>query len=168
MYFVPILLALATMLVYPSVLLGVAVGALAWLYLAKGGSAVGRNRIDEIRTQLAYRVLSVKLLAVSGRLDDETYRQHGVLTVDYADNSQLRGSLRDCAGGRPDGWEDSAKLLRSVFRKEPKQLSDRLRKLILQIAVQPGGLEDASQIRLMEIAKVWNLGPKHVRGLFEE
>lgn len=168
MYFVPAILAIAAMFVYPSVLLGLGVAALTWLYLAYGGNKVTPAEMLELRTKIAYRVLSVKVLAISGQFDDETYRIHALVTSDDAENAALRTSLRDSTGRTPDGWEHPARVIGSAFRKAPAELSKRLDYLIAQIAAQPNGTQDAGQTRIMEIARIWNLGPVHVRGLFDK
>jgi hypothetical protein len=168
MYFVPAILAIAAMFVYPSILLGLGVAALAWLYLAYGGSKVSPAEALELRTKIAYRVLSVKTLAISGLFDEDTYSTHALVTSDDSENAALRTVLRDSTGWTPDGWEHPARVIGSSFRKAPGELSKRLGYLIAQIAAQPNGTQDAGQIRIMEIAKMWGLGPKHVRELFEK
>ncbi len=168
MYFVPVILAVCAMLLYPSVLLGAAIAALAWLYLSYGGIKISPQERLELRTKLAYRVLSVKVLAISGRFSEETYATHALVTSDDAENAVLRTRLRDAAGLTADGWEHPARVLGSSFRKAPAELSKRLGYLIAQIADQPMGTDEPSQIRIMEIAKMWKLGPKHVRELFDK
>jgi hypothetical protein len=168
MYFVPLLLAIAVLLAYPSMLLAAGLGLLAWIYLAHGGRKVSKNEAVEIRSHIAYRVLSVKLLAISGEFDETTYEMHALMTSDFSENAALRGTLRDCAGWRADGWEHSARVLASLYHNQPDQLSVRLHRLIAQVMVQPGGNAEATQSRIVDVAKVWKLGPKHVRGLFSE
>lgn len=168
MYFVPLILAVAAILAYPSPLLAAAVGGAAWLYLARGGSRIDPSEMLEMRTKLAYRVLSVKVLAISGRMDEQSYRIHALVTSDDAENAGLRTALRDSTGWTPQGWEHPARVLERNFRGAPAELSRRVDYLIAQIAAQPGGTSDASQERVMEIAKTWSLGPVHVRGLFDK
>lgn len=177
MYFVPALLAAAALLVYPSWTVALVVAILSWLYLRYAGSKPRAAELSRIRLELAFRTLSVKALAISGDYDQVTYDVHAVNTPDLAENSSLRALLRDAAGATHDGWKDAARRVRRGARKDPAELHTLLTGLVIQMTSQPsarvaGGahyvLSDEKQRFLMEVGKLWGIGPKTLRGILSQ
>lgn len=168
MYFMPVLIGVCVLLLYPSLILGVGVALATWLYLRYAGMKVSSTDIAAIRGQLAFRVLSVKLLSYNGSTDDKTFEVHALVTSDFVENSDLRSQLRDAAAATPEQWEPAARTVRTVYRDAPEDLQKRLDGLIVQVSAQPCGVTDATQLRLMEIAKMWRIGPKQTRDLLLE
>jgi hypothetical protein len=113
-------------------------------------------------------MLNVKLLALNGEIDEDTYVAHAKLTPDEPEAAELRGKLRDAAATSGAGWQTFARTVRKVYRREPTELLDRFENIILQMRVQPGGLSDESQARLVELAKLWKIGPVKAKGLLAQ
>ncbi len=172
----PVLLGAAAFLAYPSVLLVLAVAGATWLYLSMGGNKVDAGDVAAMRGQIAFRVLSVKLLAFNGDRDDKTFEVHALCTPDLAENSELRGTLRDVSAATPDYWQAPAKQVYAIYKGDPEALVSRLDALIVQVSAQPGSslpsgqrqLSDDTQERLMQIAKMWRIGPKKTKELLLE
>lgn len=174
MYFVPVLIAAAIFLAFPSLTVALGVGGLAWMYLQFAGRKPRAAELSKIRVELAFRTLSVKALAISGDYDQVTYDVHAVNTPDLAENSTLRAKLRDAAGVTHDGWKQAAKRVKRACRKDQEQLYDLLTGLVIQMTSQPSArttrkgqyhLSDEKQRFLVELAKMWGMGPKTLRGV---
>lgn len=163
MYFLPLLFALLSFLLYPSLLLAGTVGLLAWGYLVFAGEDVSTNQRAAMRGKIAFRILSVKLLRLNGNVDENTYHHHGQLTADEPENSELRSDLRNAAFPVGDGWEFWAKEVWQVYRRMPLTVLDRYYSLFVQMANGQDGLSDESQRRLLQIAKMWGIGPEKTR-----
>jgi len=174
MYFVPALIAAAIFLVFPSWTVALTLGGLAWLYLHFAGRKPRVAELSRIRIELAFRTLSVKALAISGDYDQITYDVHAVNTPDLAENSTLRALLRDAAGASHDGWRQAARRVKRACRKDQEQLYDLLTGLVIQMTSQPSArssrkgqylLSDDKQRFLFDVAKMWGIGPKTLRGI---
>lgn len=172
MYFVPILLALMIYLAYPSMVIAGSVAGLAWLYLAFAGARPRREQLAHIRRDLAYRTLSVKALAITGGYDQTTYDVHAINTPDEPENSALRAKLRDAAAASRDGWKQAARRLRKETRRDQRMLLDHLSGIVIQLTSQPGArvagsrhyrLDDEVQDFLVDLGRVWGIGPRNVR-----
>ena len=177
MLFVPLLLASLVMFLYPMAVPVIGVAVISWLYLTFGGQTIGSGHRLGIRQQLAYRVLSVKMMAFNGEIDDDTLDVHATVVVDNYTNSRLRGMLRDAAGASTDDWKASARVIYTIFRKENHELLKRMDELILQLTAQPNSRADIKgnrylsqevQTRLMEIARIWKIGPNQMKTLLGE
>jgi hypothetical protein len=163
------------MMVYPSALLGIAVGLLVWLFLTRAGETPEQGELARIRGQIAYRVLSVKLMALNGEVDDGAVEVHYLATADQPENSVMRALLRDAGGVTPDHWQSSARAVGSIYG--PEDLLSRLNDLVVQVTAQPAcvpvdghsfHLDEAVQVRIMEIAKMWKIGPNRTRRVLED
>src|SRR3546814_7376256 len=95
MYFAPILFAVLTLLLFPSYIAAGAVGLATAVYFRFAGQGVPEHTIKLLRGQIAYRILSVKLLSLNGEMDEDTYSVHSQLQPDEPENSELRGLLRE-------------------------------------------------------------------------
>lgn len=168
MYFAPILFAVLTLLLFPSYLAAGAVALATAAYLRFAGQGVPEHTIKLLRGQIAYRILSVKLLSLNGEMDEDTLSVHLQLTPDEPENSELRGLLRDASATSGDGWVDQARLVRQIYGADPLQILDRLEMLIVQLAATPQGVTEDSQARLVEISKLWKIGPEKTLRLLEE
>lgn len=177
MYFLPVLLALATMMLYPSTLLAVGVGIAAWVFLTRGGNKPEESELAIIRGQLAYRVLSVKLMTLNGEVDRDSIDVHNLATLDVLENSTLRARMRDAADVTPEHWQSSARMVGNVYGANPGDLVSRLNDLIVQVTSQPAcyvvngdefHLAENVQVRIMEIAKMWKIGPNRTRDLLAD
>lgn len=166
MYFMPILVAVLSLLLVPSPLLAVGLGLLVAAYLRFGGERVEPVTMKLLRGQIAYRLLSVKLLALNGPTDEDTYRVHGLLTPDQPENAELRGLLRDAAALTGAGWKGQARIVRAVYGKEPAEIVDRYEKLLLQFRAQPVPVSADTEARMVELGKIWKIGPDKARHLF--
>src|SRR3546814_789173 len=124
--------------------------------------------IKLLRGQIAYRILSVKLLSLNGEMDEDTYSVHSQLTPDEPENSELRGLLRDASATSGDGWIDQARIVRQIYGADPLQILDRLEMLVVQLAATPQGVTEESQARIVEVCKLWKVGPEKVLRIFEE
>lgn len=163
------------MMVYPSAFLGLAVGLLVWLFLTRAGEKPEQSELARIRGQIAYRVLSVKLMALNGDVDDGSMEVHYLATADQPENSVMRALLRDAGGTTPDHWQSSARAVGAVYGAE--DLLSRLNDLVVQVTAQPScvpvdeysfRLDEAVQVRIMEIAKMWKIGPNRTRRVLED
>lgn len=163
MYFLPLLFGLVAFLLYPSILLSTGVAILVWSYLQFAGFRMDGGKRLKIRGQLAYRILSVKLLSLNGGMTDETYKHHAQLTPDEPETSELRSDLRNAAYSTGDGWEFWAREVRKVYKRDPLVILDRYEILIVQLQNGEGGLSDKSQDRLIQIGKMWGVGPNKAR-----
>jgi hypothetical protein len=168
MYFAPILFAVLTLLLFPSYLAAGIVGVATAAYFRFAGQSVPDQTVKLLRGQIAYRILSVKLLSLNGEMDEDTYSVHSQLTPDEPENSELRGLLRDAAAMSGDGWKDQARIVRKVYGADPLQIIDRFEMLIVQIAATPQGVTEDSQARLVEISKLWQVGREKAIELFLE
>lgn len=177
MYFVPALFALATFLVLPSWVAAVSVGLFCWIYLQFAGRKPRAAELATIKTELAFRTLSVKALAISGDYDQITFDVHAVNTPDMMENSALRALLRDAAGATHDGWKQAARRVRQGARKKPQMLHTLMTGLVIQMTSQPSAripgsryykLSDEKQKFLMELGKMWGIGPRTLRGILEK
>src|SRR3546814_11584786 len=101
--------------------------------------------IKLLRGQIAYRILSVKLLSLNGEMDEDTYSVHSQLTPDEPENSELRGLLRDASATSGDGWIDQARIVRHLYGADPLQLLDRLEMLVVHLAATPQALRSAER-----------------------
>src|SRR3546814_4374273 len=72
MYFAPILFAVLTLLLFPSYIAAGAVGLATAVYFRFAGQGVPEHTIKLLRGQIAYRILSVKLLSLNGEMDEDT------------------------------------------------------------------------------------------------
>ena len=181
MYFVPVVLAVMVLLIYPSIVVATAIGAFAWIYLQFGGPKTGDRVRARIRVEVAYRILSVKALAITGDYDDLTYDVHQTSTPDEFQNTILRSRLRDAAGGTPEGWRFSAKTIkrnsRPLTKADPNFLINLYKMIITQITSQPSSrIENSRQFILdkkkaafaAELAKIWGIPPGKVDSLLAE
>ena len=167
MYFLPLILAFGSFALYPSTLLSLALGVGSWLYLARFGEKPDPEVLRQIPGQLAYRVLSVKLLALNGPVDERAAEIHALATPDYVENAMLRARLRGAASAADDGWQDAARTIQAVYGSNPDDVVRKFGDLVAQITGQdctpyvdghydlaPDTLE-----RLGEIARMWRIGP---------
>lgn len=175
--YMPILVAVATMLIYPSMVLAFLLAMGTWAYLRYAGRKVDPAARASIEGKLAFRVLSVKFLAMNGEMDDAAFETHGHSTVDEPENSALRADLRDVASRTADGWQDAARRIARVYKDEPESRFNRLNLLIVQLTSQPGSrqiqngfrhLPDEVQDNLIRVAKLWKIGPKRFRELLAD
>lgn len=166
MYFLPILLAITAFLIYPSLLLAAGVGILTFAYFTFGGERLAARAKATARGQIAYRMLSVKILAMNGEIDENTYHAHALVTPDEAETSELRGQLRDAAATTGQGWKELARRLRYIYDAET--LVDRLDILLVQLNAQPGPITPETEQRIIEIAKIWKIGPNTLRKLMND
>src|SRR3546814_11387955 len=109
MYFAPILFAVLTLLLFPSYIAAGAVGLATAVYFRFAGQGVPEHTIKLLRGQIAYRILSVKLLSLNGEMDEDTYSVNSQLTHDEPANSEQRGLLRDAHHTSGAGWIDHAR-----------------------------------------------------------
>lgn len=165
------------MMVYPSTLLAVVVGVAAWLYLVRGGETPDPGDVAAVRGQIAYRVLSVKMMALNGVVDDDACEVHALATPDYVENSILRAKLRDAAAASPEHWQSAARTVLAVYGAKAEDLVSRLNDLVVQVTAQPAcifhadgssDLDERVQVRLMEVAKMWGIGPNRTRAVLED
>lgn len=165
------------MMLYPSTVVAVVVGVAAWLYLVRGGETPDHGDVIAVRGQIAYRVLSVKTMALNGEVDDDACEVHALATPDYVENSILRAKLRDAAAASPEHWQGAAKAVLSVYGAKAENLVSRLNDLVVQVTAQPAcifhsdgssELDEKVQIRLMDIAKMWGIGPNRTRAVLED
>ncbi|AXK44088.1 hypothetical protein [Erythrobacter aureus] len=163
MFFLPILVALIAFLLFPSVLLAGGLGTLTWLYLTFAGQSNTSRDVLIRRGKIAYRLLSVKLLTLNGDMNDDTYKVHGLLTPDEPETAELRNLLRNAAFTTGDGWKHWAREVRRVYKNEPTIILDRFEMLVVQLKASAAPVSDESQGRLVEIAKLWGIGPEKVR-----
>lgn len=168
MYFMPFLVAVLALLLYPSLVLAVGLGLITAAYLRFGGRPVPRATMKLLNGQIAYRMLSVKLLALNGTSDADTYHVHAMLTPDEPENAELRGLLRDAAATTGAGWKSFARTVRAVYGADPAQLLDRFEMLILQLRAQPEGVTAETQDRLIHLAKQWKIGPQKARSFLTD
>ena len=177
MYFVPILFASAAMLIYPSWTVGGVVALLSWFYLQFAGRKLHREELSTITTELAFRTLSVKALAINGDYDDITYDVHQVNTPDLPENSIMRARLRNAAGASHDGWKEAARRVRRGAKNDPAKLHTLLNGLVIQLTSQPSArtpvqgvynLTKEVQLFLLEVAKMWGIGPNNLRSILDK
>jgi hypothetical protein len=177
MYFMPILVAGTIFLAYPSLTLALGVGIVAWLYLKFGGARLEGWQAKAIRGQLAYRILSVKMMTLNGDADDDTFEVHASVTPDTSENAEMRGTLRDAAAKTPEAWQDSARMVMSVYRNEHKEVLKRFDGLVVQMTAQPDSratategryLSNGVQSRLVQIAKMWRLSAAEVHAIMDD
>ncbi|QAY80250.1 hypothetical protein [Sphingosinicella sp. BN140058] len=142
--------------------------ALGFLLQILGGEEIDRDVPYAIDAQLAYRVLCAKLLQLNGRLDADTYEVHQKFTPDEPETSELRGSLRDAAATTPLGWQRSARDLAYRFKRFPDTLLDRFEHLIIQMNASPDGVTVSGQAALVELARLWGIGPNKTLEIFVE
>src|SRR3546814_1444611 len=145
-----------------------AVGLATAVYFRFAGQGVPEHTIKLLRGQIAYRILSVKLLSLSGEMDEATVSFHSQLTPDEPENSELRGLLRDASATSGDGLIDQARIVRQIYGADPLQILDRLEMLVVQLAATPQGVTEESQARIVEVCKLWKVGPEKVLRIFEE
>ena len=181
MYFVPAVLALMVLLIYPSFVLAALIAAFAWVYLAFGGSKSSERVSSRVRVEVAYRILSVKALAISGDYDELTYDVHQTSTPDEFQNTILRSRLRDAAGATSEGWRVFAKTIRRhsrpLLKVDRNHLINLYKMIIVQITSQPSSRLDGSRSFLLspekeafarELAKIWSIRPATVQDVFSE
>src|SRR3546814_7905548 len=97
MYIAPILFAVLTLLLFPSYIAAGAVGLATAVYFRFAGQGVPEHTIKLLRGQIAYRILSVKLLSLNGAMDEDTYSVHSQLTPDERSEghtSELKSLMR--------------------------------------------------------------------------
>src|SRR3546814_15094737 len=76
--------------------------------------------------------------------------------------------LRDASATSGDGWIDQARIVRQIYGADPLQILDRLEMLVVQLAATPQGVTEESQARIVEVCKLWKVGPEKVLRIFEE
>ena len=170
MYSVPLVLALMVILIYPSLVIATTIAVAAWFYLQFGGPKSSDRVRARVRVEVAYRILSVKALAVSGDYDDLTYRVHETSTPDEFQNTILRSRLRDAAGATSDGWRRAAKTIkrnsRPLLKADPNHLRNLFTMIITQMTSQPSSrIANSRNFRLgpektafvRELAKIWSI-----------
>ncbi len=168
MFFLPILVALIAFFLFPSVLLAGTLGALVWLYLSFAGQSNTAKQKLIRRGQIAYRLLSVKLLTLNGDMNEDTYKVHGLLTPDAPETGELRNLLRNAAFTTGDGWKHWAHEVRRVYKGNALEILDRFEMLVVQLKSSAAPVSDESQSRLIEIAKLWGIGPEKAREYLAE
>lgn len=170
MYFVPIVLALMVYMIYPSFVLAGVFGLMAWAYLRFGGPKSSDRVRSRVRVEVAYRILSVKALAISGDYDELTYDVHQTSTPDEFQNTILRSRLRDAAGATSEGWQIFAKRIkrhsRPLLKSDRNFLINLYKMIIVQITSQPSSRVEGSRHFLlnreksefiMNLAKIWGI-----------
>lgn len=167
MYFTPVLFAIVTILLFPSYLTAALVGFASMAYMHLAGQKVASQTTRLLRGQIAYRLLSVKLLSLNGEMDEDTFRVHAQLTPDEPENSELRGDLRNAAVLDGSDWKDQARIVRQIYGRDPVQIVDRLDKLLVQMNATPHGVTEDSQARIVEISKLWKIGREKTIELFQ-
>src|SRR3546814_10977569 len=55
-----------------------------------------------------------------------------------------------------------------LYGADPLQILDRLEMLVVQLAATPQGVTEESQARIVEVCKLWKVGPETVLRIFEE
>jgi hypothetical protein len=168
MYFVPILLAAIAYASYPSIILAGLVLIGSATYLRFAGEKVTGQTVALLRGQIAYRLLSVKFIGMNGAADEDTYEVHAMSTPDEPENSELRGLLRDAAATTGAGWQDQARIVRRVYGGDVAQILDRYEMLIVQLNASPDGVTAESQERLVELGKMWRIGPQKAHAFLAE
>ena len=181
MYFVPAVLALMVYMIYPSFVLAGTVGAAAWVYLMFGGPKSNDRVRSRVRVEVAYRILSVKALAISGDYDDLTYDVHQTSTPDEFQNTILRSRLRDASGATSEGWQKFAKTIkrhsRPLLKADRNLLINLYKMIIVQITSQPSSRIEGSRSFLLSrekedfarnLAKIWGIRPDTVNAIFSE
>ncbi|QAY80126.1 hypothetical protein [Sphingosinicella sp. BN140058] len=165
MFYVPVLAFVLAVLLVPSTVAAAVLALLVFAYLKYAGQPFNRADANNLRAQIAYRLLSVKLLALNGPMDDDTFDVHADIAPDEPQAAELRGKLREAAFAYPDDWAEYARQVYRAYRKDPVQLADRLEFIVCQLRATPGNISADSQDRLIQLAKSWKFGPEHVRGL---
>lgn len=166
MYFLPILAASTAYLIFPSLLLALAIALLIHAYFKFAGDGVSAYQRALLRGQLSFRMLTVKLLSLNGGMSDEAYHRHQMDIPDTLENSELRSELRNVAFVNGEDWKHWARTLRRIYRNKPEVILDRYQTIVGQLAATSHGITDDSQGRLVELAKAWGIGPKSARECF--
>lgn len=174
----PILIMLGVLLVYPSFLLAGFAGLASFAYILFGGNSDDQDRIDGILHKLAFRSLCIKLAVFNGPTDQRALEVHTEIMHDFADNAYRRRDLRIAASATPEFWEPLARMIYQAGRKDAFFLTSRYRSILVQLTSQPENRRQASpaghflreevQERMIQLAKIWKLGPKTTRELFEQ
>lgn len=173
--FMPLLIAIAALLIYPSYILAAVLGLGAFAYIKFAGSHEDDDRIPHIAHQLAYRVLCVKLLAFNGEQDQASLEVHGTAVLDDMENAYMRRELRAAASVTPEYWKDAARTVARYSGGSSEFFLTRFESIIVQLTAQPCSrgqgqfhLRDEVQDRLIDLAKLWKIGPKTVRNILRD
>lgn len=142
--------------------------ATAFYYVAFAGKKIRPGVLATHSGQIAYRMLSVKLLTLNGEMNENTYHVHALITPDAPETSELRGDLRNAAFVAGHDWEHWADQVHAYYKHDPHLILDRYETLIVQLRASVAGISVESQDRLIHIGKKWGVGPSKAREFLAE
>lgn len=146
------------------------IGLLALFFLAwfrETDNAVNITEYQSIRREVFFRAFIMKFFEHMVQLDYPQFQVIEAFSPDDQNNFQLRHQLRDAALTSVEGYEElAAGLIKG--EKQPAETYELFRRLVIATKTMGLVFDDYVIQHLINVAKIWKIGPNQITHLFVE